>query len=398
MASNTTLADVTCDINELLRNYHQRCNGAGDFHDFDECPVAPEFLAEHGAADGIESDRFERMMHGLGATAIVTVCTIFGAFILPVFQNKERLFGQIMLFLTALAVSALSGAALMVLIPEGLGLQDCAKFQESNLSVCAGILMFFIIRRALHFFTGHDDCFTTDLKAGKEARSRTATVINDKEAHILIDCNECDDSGKCPQPDSSSSVSSPTPTSNSQCALKKKKALDSIKSMKSVGWMTLLGDSAHNFLDGIALGATFHHPGSTEKAISKGWQITVAVLAEEFPHELGDFAVLLRSGLTVWEAIACNLVSGMTCLLGYFVGMFYGEDLGLYVFSWMGGVFLFISLGCMLPEVEATITDLNSKFNQGNKNQALLIQFKVIAVLGFISGYAIVYCAGKYMP
>ena len=57
-----------------------------------------------------------------------------------------------MLFLTALAVSALSGAALMVLIPEGLGLQDCGQFAESHLTVCMGILMFFVIRRALHLF------------------------------------------------------------------------------------------------------------------------------------------------------------------------------------------------------------------------------------------------------
>merc|ERR1711981_1450893 len=118
----------------------------------------------------------------------------------------------------------------------------------------------------------------------------------------------------------------------------------------------------------------FHHSGDPAKAIANGWQITIAVLAEEFPHELGDFAVLLRAGLTVSEAILCNLVSGGTCLLGYFVGMKYGENFGLSVFSWMGGVFLFISLACMLPEVETTITDLNAKFNT-EKNIWKLLRF-----------------------
>ena len=119
-------------------------------------------------------------------------------------------------------------------------------------------------------------------------------------------------------------------------------------------------------------------------------------MAEEFPHELGDFAVLLRSGLTVPEAILCNLVSGMTCLLGYFVGMYYGENFGLYVFSWMGGVFLFISLACMLPEVETTITDLNHKFNKG-KSTMKLVRYKLIAILGFVGGYGIVYSSGRWV-
>jgi len=306
-----------------------------------------------------------------------------------------------MLFLTALAVSALSGAALMVLIPEGLGLQDCEQFQESHLTVCMGILMFFVIRRALHIITGHDDIYNKDLKVedGGHPRSRAATVINDKEGQVLLDCNQCDAQNNCTQQTSSTNTTSDptTPTNsdaNSQCALRKRKAIDGIKAMRSVGWMTLLGDSAHNFLDGIALGATFHHPGDPTKAIAKGWQITIAVLAEEFPHELGDFAVLLRAGLTVPEAILCNLVSGMTCLAGYFVGMKWGENMGLYVFSWMGGVFLFISLGCMLPEVESTITDLNAKFNKGNDLMKLL-RYKALAILGFIGGYAIVYYSGK---
>lgn len=396
---NTTTA-TSCDLNSLLLNYHNTCSESEQFifQDFSGCPVVPDFIPESDSQDSNISAK--RLMHGLGATFFVTICTIFGAFILPFFKNKEEIFGQIMLFLTALAVSALSGAALMVLIPEGLGLQDCAQFQESHLAVCAGILMFFVIRRGLHLLTGHEDIFNTDLKhTGEDPRSRTATVINDKKddgdaGQILLDCEACDSSNSCKQVESTT-----TPTNsdaNSQCALRKRKAIEGIKAMRTVGWMTLLGDSAHNFLDGIALGATFHHPGDTGKAIVKGWQITLAILAEEFPHELGDFAVLLRAGLTTSEAILCNLVSGMTCLLGYFVGMYYGENFGLYVFSWMGGVFLFISLACMLPEVETTITDLNFKFNKENSLKKLL-KYKIIAILGFVGGYAIVYSSGRWV-
>ena len=245
MSDNITNTAFTCDVNSILLKYHTSCNTTEDFQDLTECPIAPEFYKETESHDS--NINATRLLHGLGATFFVTICTIFGAFILPCFKDREEIFGQIMLFLTSLAVSALSGAALMVLIPEGLGLDGCAQFNESHLTVCCGILMFFIIRRGLHLLTGHEDIFNTDLKVtGDAPRSRTGTVINDKkESHVLLNSEE-----------DKIIESSPSTTSDSQVALRKRKAIDGIKSMRSVGWMTLLGDSAHNFLDGCALGAT----------------------------------------------------------------------------------------------------------------------------------------------
>jgi len=324
-----------------------------------------------------------------------------------------------MLFFTALAVSALSGAALMVLIPEGLGLDGCgARFEWQNLMTCGGIFMFFIIRRLLHLVTGHDDVFTQELTghrgephsmwvqdgnivknnteiSGSE-NSENAKFLNSTDssnAQISLEIRQLEISNKKPCQDVRRDLKDLKDLKNQE---PKKSLKQSLKTMKSVGWMTLIGDSAHNFLDGVAIGATFHQPGCASKAIAKGWQVTIAVLAEEFPHELGDFAVLLRSGLSCKEAIFCNLFSGSTCVLGYLVGWKFGEDLGLAVFSWMGGVFLFISLGCMLPEVETTITDLNEKFNKSGSLKVLL-GFKLIAVMGFLLGYAIVFCSGKYI-
>jgi len=302
-----------------------------------------------------------------------------------------------MLFFTALAVSALSGAALMVLIPEGLGLDGCgARFEWQNLMTCGGIFMFFIIRRLLHLVTGHDDVFTQELR-GHAGEPNSMWVENQivKTSEVMRDAKMLLDSSDS----STAQINLEITNKNTIQDTKpepKKSLKQSLKTMKSVGWMTLIGDSAHNFLDGVAIGATFHQPGCASKAIAKGWQVTIAVLAEEFPHELGDFAVLLRSGLSCKEAIFCNLFSGSTCMLGYIVGWKFGEDLGLQVFSWMGGVFLFISLGCMLPEVETTITDLNEKFNKSGSLKVLL-GFKLIAVMGFVMGYGIVFCSGKYI-
>lgn len=49
----------------------------------------------------------------------------------------------------------------------------------------------------------------------------------------------------------------------------------------TVAWMIIFGDGLHNLIDGISIGASF------SESILSGLSVSMAVLCEEFPHELG---------------------------------------------------------------------------------------------------------------
>ncbi|MBD3207441.1 ZIP family metal transporter, partial [Candidatus Bathyarchaeota archaeon] len=72
---------------------------------------------------------------------------------------------------------------------------------------------------------------------------------------------------------------------------------------KSFAYMNLLGDGVHNFIDGIVLGGAFL------ESINLGFAATIAVSLHEIPQEIGDFGVLVYSGLDNKKALIYNLLS-----------------------------------------------------------------------------------------
>ena len=82
----------------------------------------------------------------------------------------------------------------------------------------------------------------------------------------------------------------------------------------SVSMLVLVGDGIHNFADGIAIGAAFR------SSLTIGATTSVAVLLHELPHEFGDFAIFVASGLSVKKALTLNLLSALSAYLGLFLG------------------------------------------------------------------------------
>lgn len=138
-----------------------------------------------------------------------------------------------------------------------------------------------------------------------------------------------------------------------------------------VAFMVVIGDGLHNLTDGMAIGGAFASDPVT------GLATAIAVLCHELPHELGDFALLLQTGVSLRRAIFLNIVSSILCFIGMFVGLFIvttDGELVRWIYAGTAGTFLYIAFADLVPELNRT---------------KLTAKMAIINILGFLSGGAI---------
>lgn len=112
------------------------------------------------------------------------------------------------------------------------------------------------------------------------------------------------------------------------------------------GYLILLGDGLHNFIDGIVIAAAF----LTD--IHLGIVTAMAVAAHEIPQEVGDFAVLLESGFGRARALAFNLLSSLATVVGGVLSYFMLSDLLAYVpyvLAVAAASFIYIAVADLIP-------------------------------------------------
>ena len=116
----------------------------------------------------------------------------------------------------------------------------------------------------------------------------------------------------------------------------------------SFGWMNLIGDSLHNVIDGLVIGAAF------ATSPSLGLVAAIAVIFHEIPQEIGDFGVLLHAGWSVRRALLANFLVATTSILGGIAGFLLAEQSGtfaLYLTPIAAGGFLYIAASDLIPEI-----------------------------------------------
>jgi zinc and cadmium transporter len=115
------------------------------------------------------------------------------------------------------------------------------------------------------------------------------------------------------------------------------------------GLSVLLGDSIHNFCDGIIIAAAFLAD------VHLGVVTSLAIVAHEIPQEVGDYIVLLNAGLSRSRALVYNAVSGLAAVVGGVVGYFIvgpWQSLFPYLLVAASSSFIYVSVADLLPQLQ----------------------------------------------
>ncbi|XP_029385324.1 zinc transporter ZIP12-like isoform X1 [Echeneis naucrates] len=261
----------------------------------------------------------EKYGYSTAAVLLITVGSMF-SICLIFFNSCQETYSLILQLFVGLAVGTLSGDALLHLVPQILGLHDDTHSHADEhyterkdylwkiLGMIAGIYGFFLIERLF-------------------------SILGPSHGHGPVDDLECAEIS----PEHSDTRS---PSHQRQ-------------GIPLLAVMVIVGDSLHNFADGLVVGAAFSYSAET------GMATTVAILCHEIPHEMGDFAVLLSSGLSVKTAVLMNFLSALTAFMGLYIGLFVSSETEIqqWIFTVTAGIFLYLSLVEMLPTMSRVKTD-----------------------------------------
>jgi len=295
---------------------------------------------------------------GYGVLAI-TICSMLSLTVIAMIPClKKSFYEKVMAFLVALAVGTLCGDALLHLIPHAFieGANNAAGIEVSEeqeekqhksqvyraLIVMAGIYLFFFVEQMMKL---KGSC------AKGHTHSHGEEEMMDKANHDDGEVGKLENNQEDVLVETGAHSHAPNGGHGHSHG---DKNITGETNISTVAWMVVVGDGFHNFSDGLATGAAF------SASISSGVSTTIAIFCHELPHELGDFAVLLKAGMTIKQAITYNLVGAVLSYVGLAIGILAGtNELGRHIILCLtAGLFLYISLVNMMTEVAGGETDV----------------------------------------
>ncbi|XP_060063006.1 metal cation symporter ZIP14-like [Ylistrum balloti] len=281
----------------------------------------------------------------IASASVIVFISNIGAFFKPCMKTQG--FQRIMYFCVSLAVGTLGATGLLVLIPESLGIagddSPIPQYKWKLITAVGGIYVFYLTERCINWRASYKK------KKRKEINlSEGESLQNNVHSH----------------------------------------AHGAEDGVATVAWTLLLGDALHNFSDGLAIGAAY-----TEN-VALGISVSLAVLTEELPHELGDIAILLHTGMTIKRALLLNFLAAVTIYIGMIIGIVVGEntDANTYIFAFAGGLFVYIALADMIPEMNNQAKSAEVRGEDSNlvvfslQNVGLLVGFGIVILIATLGG------------
>jgi zinc and cadmium transporter len=118
----------------------------------------------------------------------------------------------------------------------------------------------------------------------------------------------------------------------------------------AVGYLSLIGDVVHNFVDGLVIAAAFIISPAAGIATS------ISLAAHEIPQEFADFSLLIHAGFKRSKALFFNFLSALTAVAGALIGWYFStstEMFEAYLLPVAAGSFLYIALSDLMPELRS---------------------------------------------
>jgi zinc and cadmium transporter len=266
-------------------------------------------------------------------TLVSGVLSVLAAGLFLALPGRQR--EAVLPHLVSFATGALLGAALLALIPHAVIGAGSERVHEVGIALIAGIALFFVLEKFLLWRHCHDDHCDTHTVGGHLHHHGHEHGHNHNQVH--------DDARR-----------------------------------KASGSLVLVGDALHTVLDGVLIAAAF----LTD--VHLGIVTAVAIMAHEIPQEVGNFAVLLHSGVSRRRALALNLLTSLTAVIGGVVGYFALETavrLLPFALAVAASSLLYVAVADLIPGLHRRIDPRSSVM------QVLLLSLGV-AVITFAERHA----------
>ncbi len=235
--------------------------------------------------------------------------------------------------LISYAIGAMLGAVFLEILPEAINasLKNGSAVSHTTSTVLFGILLFFTLEKLVIWRHCHGDhC----------------------EVHAIHTEEECPDIETKPAGTKYKVVAANKPSIG---------VVEHSHDHGRSGMMVMIGDTFHNFVDGILIASAFMVD------VKVGIVTAAAIVAHEIPQEVGDFLILLHSGYSKKQAFIFNLVSSFATVVGGVIAYFALQHVQTWaptILGFAAASMLYVSVADLIPnlhkrtEIRATISQL----------------------------------------
>lgn len=249
--------------------------------------------------------------------------------------------------LISYAIGAMLGAVFLEILPEAIHI--ASDVHTMFATVLFGILLFFALEKLVIWRHCHGDhCEVHAIHTEEECPDIKPVIKTNAQQTPILNTKYRAASGVT-LGSSNSIIKTPQNHSHNH---------DHGRS----GMMVMIGDTFHNFVDGILIASAFMVD------VKVGIVTAVAIIAHEIPQEVGDFLILLHSGYSKKQAFLFNLVSSFATVVGGVIAYFALQHVQNWVPTILGlaaSSMLYVAVADLIPslhkrtELRATISQLS---------------------------------------